>query len=686
MFLSELTIPVTKLKGVGETTARDYAKLGVTDYASLLSLTPRDYDDRSVVTGLNEVSIDNTRINTQIKVLSHTYFGGRTKGKRTLKIVCEDAASGKRLSLLCFGREFLSRSMYTGTVWYITGTVTRFSGEYQCSSFEVYQDMESAGVGKILPVYPLSGSLTQKAVRKHIQQILSQKFLELEDELPAYLYEKYGLLHTDASIRAIHSPSSMADVAAARHSLAFSELLYMQLEMMRGMSAPAPAGRKAKVSALEEKFIRSLPFSLTEDQKKSLDEIRCDMDYTAAMNRLLQGDVGSGKTLVAWISSLHIITAGGQVAFMAPTELLARQHAEKAAELLEPLGVRIAFITGDVKGKGRKLLLTALANGEVDIAIGTHALFSKDVTFRNLRYVIIDEQHRFGVEQRLALTAKGEIPHVLLMTATPIPRTMALTLFGDLRVSSIHTMPEGRKPVITYTVLEEHRDRMYKTVGVEFQRGHQAYFVYPRIDDEGESDLRDVTNMFSFLQKEYPGVPSALIHSKLPEEEKVQILKDFRAKKLSYLVSTSVVEVGIDIPDATCMIIEHAERFGLAALHQLRGRVGRSSLQSYCFLVFNGKDLTDVGKARMKVMKESNDGFYIAEQDLLIRGPGEITGAKQSGFLRLRYASLTEDVDLMEQAKEEAEAILRRDRGLISAENYMLRKLIARNEDKTPSV
>lgn len=367
---------------------------------------------------------------------------------------------------------------------------------------------------------------------------------------------------------------------------------------------------------------------------------------------------------------------------MAPTELLARQHAEKAAELLEPLGVRIAFITGDVKGKGRKLLLEALARGDVDIAIGTHALFSKDVVFRKLKYVIIDEQHRFGVEQRLALTGKGDIPHLLLMTATPIPRTLALTMFGDLQVSSIHTMPQGRKSIITYLVKEENRQKMYQTVGVEFKRGHQAYFVYPRIEDEGESGLRDVTNMFEYLKKEYPDVPSALIHSKISEEDKIRILTSFRKGEISYLVATSVIEVGIDIPKATCIIIEHAERFGLAALHQLRGRVGRSSLQSYCFLVYSDS-LSEDGKARLRVMKESTDGFYIAEKDLEIRGPGEMAGSRQSGFLRLRYASLVNDLDLIEIAKKEAMEIIAKDRGLISTENYMLRLLISKGYDNT---
>ena len=535
----------------------------------------------------------------------------------------------------------------------------------------MYRTQEEAGLGRVIPIYPMGGSLTQKSIRKDINTILSNKYLTFDDELPARLYEKYGLMHTDSAIRLMHMPRSMEEVRASKRTLALTELLLMEIALMR-QSSYEKSNKKSTISDIEKKLISTLPFSLTKDQIKSLSEIRNDLDNQKSMNRLLQGDVGSGKTLIAWISSLHEIAKGHQVAFMAPTELLARQHAEKAAELLEPLGVKIAFITGDVKGKGRKYLLEALKNGEVDIAIGTHALFSKDVVFKNLRYVIIDEQHRFGVEQRLALTSKGEIPHLLLMTATPIPRTLALTMFSDLQVSSIHTMPQGRKPITTYLVKEENREKMYQTIAVEFKRGHQAYFVYPRIEDEGDSGLRDVKNMFTYLQKEYPNIPSALIHSKVPEDEKMQILTDFRAKKISYLVATSVIEVGIDIPMATCMVIEHAERFGLAALHQLRGRVGRSDLQSYCFLVYSSS-LSDDSKARLRVMKESTDGFYIAEKDLEIRGPGEIAGAKQSGFLKLRYASLVNDIDLIEIAKKEALEIIRTDKGLISTENYMLR-------------
>ncbi len=680
MLICELENSVSSLKGVGPAARNDYAKMGISSFADLLHLSPRGYDDRSVQTTLNDITEENSQINSEIYVMSHTYFGGFKRGQRTLKVICKEK-SGRNLSLLCFGRAFLEKQLSVGSAWYINATVTRNRGEWQSSAFSVYRTPEEAGMGKILPIYPLSGNLTQKIIRRDVANILSNRFLVFDDEMPSYMYEKYGLMHTDEAIRLLHFPSNMGDVERARRSLALSELLLMEIGVKRESSPRQRRARKAPVSRLERELLNRLPFSLTEDQSSCLDEIRNDLDGEGQMNRLLQGDVGCGKTLIAWMSALHVIQGHGQVAFMAPTELLARQHAEKAAELLEPLGVRIAFITGDVKGKGRKLLLEALKKGDVDIAIGTHALFSKDMEYRNLRYVIIDEQHRFGVEQRQTLSGKGIAPHMLMMSATPIPRTLALTFFGDLSVSTIRTMPGGRKPIITHLVTEHGREKMYQAVGVEFQRGHQAYFVYPKIDDEGESDLRDVTTMFEFLRGKYPDVPSALIHSRLAEEEKMDILERFRKKELMYLVSTSVVEVGIDIPDATCMVIEHSERFGLAALHQLRGRVGRSSLQSWCFLVFSSS-LTEDAKSRLSVMRDTTDGFVIAEKDLEIRGPGEIAGARQSGFLRLRYASLANDIELIEIAGLEAEDIILHDRGLISTENYMLRTLLQK-EDKT---
>ena len=652
MYVHELSYPITKIKGIGKVTASDFTALGVEKASDLITLFPRSYDDRSVMRSLNDISEEGGTINTAVTITEHSHYFD-SKKNRVLKLSAKDLNSGRTLYIHCFGRSFMENAYPVGSSWFINANVTRMKGSFSTSSFTLGSE-EVVGVGKIRPVYPRSGALTQRAVRKAVDSILGVKYIKFDDELPPSILKK-------------HHPS----LEMARKTIAYSELFYLELSLLRKSRKEGGKVRKSTVSTLEKQLLAKLPFKLTEDQEKCLDEIRCDLDR-GGMNRLLQGDVGSGKTLVAWLSALHVIAKGGQTAFMAPTELLARQHAEGAAELLSGTGVNVAFLTGDIKKKERGYLLDALKRGDIDLVIGTHALFSKDVVFRNLQYVIIDEQHRFGVEQRDALSGKGKKASILMMSATPIPRTLALTVYGSMDISTIYTKPQGRKPVITHIVDEKNRERMYQAIGVEFQRGHQAYFVYPRIDDEGDSDLKDVTTMYSFLKTKYPDVPSRLIHSRLSEEEKIEILDEFRERKIMYLVSTSVVEVGIDIPDATCMVIEHAERFGLAALHQLRGRVGRSSLQSYCFLVYYGK-LTEEAVARLKVMRESNDGFQIAETDLKIRGPGEFTGSRQSGFLRLKVASLVNDVELMAQAREDAAALLASDPGLISEENSMLR-------------
>lgn len=672
MFVGELTFPITQIKGVGKVTAADFASLGVEKACDLVTLFPRSYDDRTVMRSLKDMGDEGGTINTAVAITDHSHY--MSKGQRVLKMTARDLNSGRTLHLHCFGRSFMENAYPVGTSWFINATVTKTGSVFSASAFTLGASEEAVGIGTILPVYPLSGSLTQKTVRKAVDTILSNRYMKFDDEIPERLRLAHDLMHMDEAVRQMHHPGSMGELEKARRTLAYTELLHLEVNLVRGRQERAPQDRTVVVSPLEKRLVSSLPFHLTKDQEKCLEEIRRDLDWST-MNRLLQGDVGSGKTLVAWIAALHMIAKGFQVAFMAPTELLARQHAEGAATLMEKLGVHVAFLTGDVKGRERGYLLDALKKGDIDLAIGTHALFSKDVVFKSLGLVIIDEQHRFGVEQRQALSHKGKRVHVLMMSATPIPRTLAMTVFGSMDISTIESMPEGRRPIVTHIVDERNRDRMYASIAVEFERGHQAYFVYPRIDDEGESDLKDVTTMYSFLQGKYPGIPSALIHSRLPEEEKIRILDDFRAKKLMYLVSTSVVEVGIDIPDATCMVIEHAERFGLAALHQLRGRVGRSSLQSYCFLVYYG-NLTEEAKARLKVMRESTDGFMIAETDLKIRGPGEFIGNRQSGFLRLKVASLTDDVELMAQAKADAEEIVKDDRGLLRADNAMLRQLL----------
>ena len=667
MNFNELVTPISNLHGVGKSIATAYEKIGVASYKDLLSLMPRKYENRKFIPSLANLNSEDNFITTQIKIVGHSYFGKLTSRDRVLKVEAKDS-NGITLNLLCFGRNFLANKLYIGSFWYITATVDQNYGTFNTSAFTVYETKEEAGIDKIYPHYPLSGALNQNRIRKDILTLLSIKQLTFDDDLPKDVYDKYNIMHLDLAIRELHFPSKLENIEKARLSLAFSEFFYLQLPFVKTRKQRNLGS--VEFSDLENKLISSLPFELTIDQNKVLKEIKSDLNSNVEMNRLLEGDVGSGKTLVAWLSSLNEINKKGQVAFMAPTELLARQHAINGERLLKPLGIKIAFLSSEVKGRDRKVLLEQLKNGEINIAIGTHSLFSKDVEFRNLKYVIIDEQHRFGVEQRLQLSSKGTNPHILLMSATPIPRTLALTLYGDLDISSIKTMPNGRKPIVSYTVKESNRQKMYQAVGKVFTRGHQAYFVYPRI--ETDDQYKDVNTMYEYLKSIYPGVPSALMHSKLSEEEKVEILTKFEKGELSYLVATSVVEVGIDIKNATCMVIENAESFGLAALHQLRGRVGRSSLDSFCFLVYS-ENLTEEAKARLRVMKESTDGFFIAEQDLLIRGPGDIVGLKQSGFFKLKFASFFTDVELLQETRQLAKEIIEKDPSLLLFENQMIR-------------
>ncbi len=679
MYARNIPTDIKTLKGVGKQLSASYSQMGVTTCSDLLHLIPRGYEDRSSIVSLASVG-ENEYANTAVEVIAHSYFGGGRK--RTLKVTVQDI-SGEgdgRASLVCFNRNYLEKVFRIGSRFYLWGLFSHHWGELQSSQFEMVHMaqtlQEVPGFGALNPIYPLSGKLSQKTLRMNIEETLSL-IPSIEEEMPEYIISRYHLMSTDRAFRAIHQPKSMDEVNQARRTLAFTELFYLLLMNGRKVHLRStPSHPPVQDNRYERQLLARLPFSLTADQVSCLDEIKKDLASEEVMNRLLQGDVGSGKTLVAWISALNIIQGGGQVAFMAPTELLARQHAEQAALYLEPLGIRLAFITGSLKQKARKYLLQALREGEIDIAIGTHALFSEDIAFRNLKYIIIDEQHRFGVLQRSRLKEKGFDPDVLMMSATPIPRSLALTVFGDIHVSTIRHLPQGRKDVVTYLVKEESRGRMYHSIRVEFDRGHQAYFVYPRIDDSGESSLRDVQSMFTYLSKEmYPGVPAALIHSKIPEEDKMTILRDFRERKLTYIVSTSVVEVGLDIPSATVMVIEHAERFGLAALHQLRGRVGRSDLQSYCFLVYD-TPLTEDGQRRLKVLKETNDGFVISEQDLLIRGPGDIAGVRQSGFLKLRFASLTDDMQLIQEVKQVVDRIIEEDEGLLEARHTRVRNVL----------
>lgn len=710
MFLNELKVTVESLAGVGPATAKQFAKLNIFTVADLLSVYPRDYDDRTKKVILAEFS-QHPKVHTICKVVAHSWFGyGKMK---TLKIEITDGTANA--FLIAFNRSFLEKSLPVGSIISVTGRFEIKYNEIQSTAFEASRlayngnlaDYISAPVpdSALYPVYPLTEGLSQKNYRKTIGAALKAYGKTISDELPQEIIQERKLLPKQQALLQIHMPKNLEEVEEARRTLIYEELYQFEYKMaLRALRhrGTLPSDKEVKesrevtkeefhdsLSPRQKQLASRLTFELTPDQMKAIMDINADIDrsqveFNAMMNRefgtagenerppfnmqrLLQGDVGSGKTLVSFFACLRTIDYGGQCALLAPTELLARQHAENAAKLLEPVNVKAAFLTGNLKSAGRGNLVNALRDGNIDLVIGTHALFSRNVSYKKLQLAIIDEQHRFGVAQRESIIDKGRVsfgatahtPDVLMMSATPIPQTLALTAFGDLDVSLIKTMPKGRKPVKTLLTVMGNERNVYEAVRKELNAGHQAYFVYPRIgeeteDSDNDKSLKAAEEMYDFLSNQvYPGITCALIHGKITEEEQKKILEDFSKGKTKVLIATTVVEVGVDVGNATCIVVEHADHFGLAELHQLRGRVGRSDLQSYCFLIY-GKNITEEGKARLKALHESTDGFYIAEQDLKLRGPGEISGTSQSGYLTLAIADLARDKEILKIARFDA--------------------------------
>ena len=709
MKINDIKTPVSAITGVGPQLTKNLAKLNVFTVGDLLQYYPRAYEDRSVKVTLAEYKT-HPKIHTVARVMSQEWFG---YGKmRTLKIIINDGTAPAEL--ICFNRAFLENQLVPGTVITVTGDFYVKYNKLQSTVFEAtkmsvnqlgvesMQEVSAALLKQtkplntgILPVYHLTEGITQKVLAKTIASAVTQYAHGIDDELPQDIIKTRGLLHKQQAITTIHLPETLEQAEFARKTLAYEELYHLQYaiaqrsfrhrgyipgdELSQGSAVQedlSTAQFRASLSPLQRQLMDKIPFDLTPDQQKVIYQMNCEIDtgYTQrykpqpdstrppfTMARLLQGDVGSGKTLTALFICLRVINYGGQCAFMAPTEILARQHAETTSRMLDSLGVRTAFLTGNVKAAGRTQLLKALKAGEIDILIGTHALFSAQVVYKDLQLAVIDEQHRFGVLQRQAIIAKGRVseengmtsePHVLMMSATPIPQTLALTMFGDLDVSVIKTLPQGRKSITTYLVKEGNESNAYEAVRKELAKGHQAYFVYPAIQAGG--DFKSAEKNFDHLSKQiFPEYKCALVHSKIDEEEQAAALRDFHDGKLQILVATTVIEVGVDVPNATCMVIEQADHFGMAQLHQLRGRVGRGSDQSYCFLIYD-KELSATGIERMKALRQSTDGFYIAEQDLKTRGPGELQGTAQAGELTLGIADIGKDRELLLQARTDA--------------------------------
>ncbi|QOW60805.1 ATP-dependent DNA helicase RecG [Treponema pedis] len=682
MLISEITAPVTNIAGVGSAVAARLKKLGVENIGELLRLFPRDWEDRTKIHFFSDWK-KVQKINVPVMIIGHQWFGF---GKmRTLKLIVADK-DGTKASLICFNRPFMEKNFPVGTDGIVYGSFYYKYGELQSSSFELEKNENAPA--KILPVYPLTAGLGQSKLRKIINSALKIYARGINSELPEEIIQKYNLPSKQEILFLLHTPQTLQDTERGKYALIFEEFFILQYAVgkrsleRRGRLPSLEEEKKFEqnikkipsFTVLQTQFLDRLPFKLTEDQFTVTAEVNSDLDGINPMARLIQGDVGSGKTLAAFLACIKIIEQGGQAALLAPTELLARQHAENAARLLEPLGIRLAFLTGNVKARGRSNLLRELENGNIDLIIGTHSLFSAGVNYKNLRLAVIDEQHRFGVLQRSAIIQKGiesrdnaekgnniekKSPHILMMSATPIPRTLALSVFGDLDISTIRTMPQGRKPVITYIAGAGKAERVYSFIGGEILKGRQAYFVYPLIEENEELSLKSAERMFEELKQSFPSHKVALIHSKIAEEEQRRIMEEFRSGAISILTATSVVEVGVDVPNATCIVIEHADRFGLSALHQMRGRVGRGSEQAYCFLLY-GKNLTENGRCRLTIMKETTDGFKIAEEDLKLRGPGDIGGVEQSGYLGFKYADPIRDYKILQTAREAAFELLQR--------------------------
>jgi ATP-dependent DNA helicase RecG len=676
MHLHEYREAVEELHGVGPVLRRRLERLGIRTLAELLRHYPKSYQDRRHRDSLAGAE-GAERVNVLVRVRSRAWIG---RGyRKTLKVMIEDETA--QAALLCFGRGYLSGILQPGKRFWVWGRFQRRNGGLQAGDFEIeaYEEgRERAEYARIMPIYPLTEGLSQNTVRQLMRRVLEIVQPALSEELPPALRERRDCLPKRLALEAVHFPETMEQLARARNTLVYEELLHYQIALGRSrlIRASVKRSRRRPPGTLKRALLDRLPFALTADQLRVLEEIEGDLFAPHPGARLLQGEVGSGKTLVALAAALSVIEAGEQAALLVPTELLARQHGDNAARLLEPLGVRVAFLSGNVQGAPRRLLLDSLEAGEIDLLIGTHALFSEEVLYRRLGLVIVDEQQRFGVAQRQALLAKGEHPDLLLMSATPIPRTLALSAFGELDVSEIRTLPRGRKGVITHSARQGNEAKVYDRVRREVSRGGQAYFVYPLIEESEALDLKDAERMFERLKRGvFADLRLALIHSRVAEEQKIRVMQEFAAGRIDILVATSVLEVGVDVAAATCMVIEHAERFGLSNLHQLRGRVGRGERQSYAFLIYSN-NLTETGVARLRAIMNSTDGFQIAEQDLKIRGPGEFLGQRQSGFPRFGIADLLSDWDLFLLAREDAREILSRDPGLLDPQHRALREVL----------
>ncbi len=658
---SLFNMPVDKLKGIGASRAILYNKLGVGSVGELLRLYPRTYEDWSNPCRISEVSEDTPCCVRA--AIERALKPARIHGNLIIfKFIASDGYDN--ITITFFNQRYIYQKLLEGGEFIFYGTIKKYSGNYEMSSPTV-SDVNSAGIH---PIYPATAGLTTKQIEAAMRQAMSLLPPKMNDPIPADIIEKYGLCSLDFAIRKIHFPDSFEDVENARKRLAFEELLILQL----GMARLKGGGTKEKTSHIVNKdysseFERLLPFRLTAAQRRAIEQCIADMKESAyPMNRLIQGDVGSGKTAVAAAVCYTAIKNGMQCAFMAPTEILATQHYKSLSELLTGSGIRLALLTGSVTVAKKRVIYDALENGEVDLVIGTHALISDNVAFHSLGLVITDEQHRFGVKQRAALISKGANPHIMVMSATPIPRTLALMIFGDLDLSVLDELPPGRQKIDTYLIDSGKRNRAYNFIKKHIDNGNRCYIVCPLVE-ESETELESAENYIKKLKKTVlGGYGIGLLHGKMKPVDKNEVMAAFVGGKIDILVSTTVIEVGVNVPEATVMMIENADRFGLSQLHQLRGRVGRGKEKSFCILVSDNQ--SNNTRERLSVLCRTNDGFKIADEDLRLRGPGDFFGSRQHGLPELRVASMS-SIDMIDKTQAAARKILETDPGLRSKEH-----------------
>ena len=670
----ELFDVITDLKGVGPKKAAALKKLNIHTLEDLLFFFPRDYEDRracSAIGDLKEGSAFLIRGTVDLVVKDKYRYGGK---QRLRVLVSDDTGS---LEVVFFHAVYLKDKFRTGSEWVFYGKVSRNFGKLQMLQPEFCDIEEESGFRGIFPVYPLSQGLSQKDMRKWQQQIRSL-CREAKDAIPQKLIEENRLCSMEYALQNIHFPEEKQKLLEAKYRLIFDELLILQtgLFAVRQNIKTGENGIRISKKVDIQPYLDSFSYELTGAQRRCIEEIEGDLESSRAMNRLVQGDVGSGKTAVAEAAMYKAVRGGCQAVMMAPTEILAHQHFEGLRKSFAAHGIRVGFLSGSLKASEKREILEQLKDGQIDILVGTHAVIQPEVEFARLGLVITDEQHRFGVNQRIRLKEKGQNPNVLVMTATPIPRTLAVVLYGDLDVSVLDEMPPGRQVIKTRNVTGEKREACYDFVEKQLQQGRQAYVVTPLIEDSDTLDLKSAQTVYEELAKRFAEYKVALIHGSMKQVEKDQVMQEFYRGEIDVLVATVVIEVGINVPNASVIVIENAERFGLAQLHQLRGRVGRGRWQSYCFLITQSQ--SELAQKRGEIMQSSSDGFFIAEEDMKLRGPGDIFGTRQHGIPELNVADLAKHLKIMEHARQEAKKILAEDPLLQKEENAELKRRITK--------